>query len=160
MFPDLAGPCQGRPLPDRLPPARPNPPPDLREPGYRWRTVVEPASDWFFSPRRTVRPLTSSPLPLIGMWAHTHSVVSMAARVVPHPWAVLGRPTRMTARPRSRPRSVWAEIPLAHLTNNSLYFPFSFSFSHFHTYSHILVFYAAKMIQTLYESHKMIALRT
>jgi hypothetical protein len=52
----------------------------------------------------------------------------MAARVVPHPWVVLGRPTRMAARPRSRPRSVWAEIPLAHLTNNSLYFPFPFSF--------------------------------
>jgi hypothetical protein len=134
---------------------------DLQESGYQRRNIIEPTSDRFFPPVGR-SPLTPSPPP-----SHWH--------VGPYPrHRFYGRPCRSPsvgragpARPRGRaltlvPGSVWAEIPHpVPFNQESFIFPlFPFPFYQFHIYLHMLIFYAPKMIQTLYEPHKMIMLGT
>jgi hypothetical protein len=118
-------------------------------PSTQNRTTSEEPSRNFtgdrFSPPRTASPPASSPLtsfPLLaGTWARAHSAVP-----APSPaGGSAGPPARARAHARA-PRSARPKSPLAQLAGNHFSFPFSISFSYFHVFMHILIFYAPKIV--------------
>jgi hypothetical protein len=85
-------------------------------------------------------PLTPSPPLLAGTWARAHDTVPALFPRWLAKWAAC-------PRVRVRPRSAGPNFPLAQPEEETLFFfPFSISFSYFHIFMHILIFYEPKIV--------------
>jgi hypothetical protein len=123
--------------------------PDRREPDHCGEPPSNPPTVSLFSPVNHRPPIVVPLPPLAGAWARAHGAVLAPARAISPLVGRCGPAAHMTACASMLSQ---AKIPSPiRLTENSFSFSFLSPFPIF-IYIHMLIFYAPKIVHTLYKS--------